>query len=108
MRQCWCGALSPFTWRLPENSGKLHRRDCIGKEPVTHSKGTQRGMATVSQRSKAWIRCACLGLMPALLFDGPAAAETFEIKNPLIVKRADPDIYLHSDGYYYFTATVPA
>ncbi|MDZ7692641.1 MAG: hypothetical protein U5K69_16185 [Balneolaceae bacterium] len=26
---------------------------------------------------------------------------------PLILHRADPWVYLHSDGYYYFTATVP-
>jgi GH43 family beta-xylosidase len=29
------------------------------------------------------------------------------INNPLIEQRADPFIYLHSDGYYYFTASVP-
>lgn len=28
--------------------------------------------------------------------------------NPLIVQRADPYIYKHTDGYYYFTASVPA
>lgn len=28
--------------------------------------------------------------------------------NPLIVQRADPFIYKHTDGYYYFTASVPA
>jgi len=27
--------------------------------------------------------------------------------NPLIAQRADPWIYRHSDGYYYFMATVP-
>lgn len=27
--------------------------------------------------------------------------------NPLIEQRADPFIYRHSDGYYYFTASVP-
>jgi GH43 family beta-xylosidase len=29
------------------------------------------------------------------------------VKNPLIEQRADPWIYKHSDGYYYFTASVP-
>ncbi|WP_196160514.1 family 43 glycosylhydrolase [Reinekea sp. G2M2-21] len=29
------------------------------------------------------------------------------IQNPVIECRADPHIYLHSDGYYYFTASVP-
>ncbi|MGW2614936.1 family 43 glycosylhydrolase [Streptomyces sp. NPDC001500] len=27
--------------------------------------------------------------------------------NPIAEKRADPHIYKHTDGYYYFTATVP-
>ncbi|BCG58202.1 glycoside hydrolase family 43 protein [Paenibacillus sp. URB8-2] len=30
-----------------------------------------------------------------------------EFSNPLIEQRADPWIYKHSDGYYYFTASVP-
>ncbi|CAM4371483.1 glycoside hydrolase family 43 protein [Paenibacillus tarimensis] len=28
--------------------------------------------------------------------------------NPLILQRADPWIYRHTDGYYYFTGSVPA
>ncbi|MCX7714822.1 MAG: family 43 glycosylhydrolase [Clostridia bacterium] len=31
-----------------------------------------------------------------------------EYKNPLVLQRADPWCYKHSDGYYYFTASVPA
>src|SRR4051812_42502861 len=27
--------------------------------------------------------------------------------NPLVTQRADPHVLLHSDGYYYYTATVP-
>ncbi|MCR3759123.1 family 43 glycosylhydrolase [Clostridium felsineum] len=27
--------------------------------------------------------------------------------NPIVIQRADPMIYKHSDGYYYFTASVP-
>jgi GH43 family beta-xylosidase len=27
--------------------------------------------------------------------------------NPILAKRADPHVFLHTDGYYYFTATVP-
>ena len=30
-----------------------------------------------------------------------------KIMNPVIEQRADPHIYLHTDGYYYFTASVP-
>lgn len=39
------------------------------------------------------------------LFAHSAHAE--QVKNPLIEQRADPWIYKHTDGYYYFTATVP-
>ncbi len=31
-----------------------------------------------------------------------------QITNPLIQQRADPWVYRHTDGFYYFTATVPA
>ncbi|HLV09017.1 MAG TPA: family 43 glycosylhydrolase [Halanaerobiales bacterium] len=33
--------------------------------------------------------------------------ELLEYPNPLIEQRADPFIYKHTDGYYYFTASVP-
>jgi GH43 family beta-xylosidase len=29
------------------------------------------------------------------------------LKNPIILQRADPWVYKHTDGYYYFTASVP-
>ena len=35
-----------------------------------------------------------------------AAAEPV-FNNPLVQQRADPHVALHSDGYYYFVATVP-
>jgi GH43 family beta-xylosidase len=30
-----------------------------------------------------------------------------QFTNPIIEQRADPWVFLHSDGYYYFTASVP-
>ncbi|RIX59443.1 alpha-N-arabinofuranosidase [Paenibacillus nanensis] len=30
-----------------------------------------------------------------------------QLHNPIIEQRADPWVYKHSDGYYYFTASVP-
>ncbi|MCR2808066.1 glycoside hydrolase family 43 protein [Paenibacillus soyae] len=30
-----------------------------------------------------------------------------QINNPVIAQRADPWVYKHTDGYYYFTASVP-
>jgi GH43 family beta-xylosidase len=35
-----------------------------------------------------------------------AAADVI-LKNPLLRQRADPHVFLHADGQYYFTATVP-
>lgn len=32
----------------------------------------------------------------------------YEFMNPLVIQRADPWIYKHTDGYYYFVASVPA
>ncbi|AJQ96178.1 family 43 glycosylhydrolase [Gynuella sunshinyii] len=45
-----------------------------------------------------------LGLMLSVQ-SAATFAETFT--NPLILQRADPWVYKHSDGYYYFTASVP-
>ncbi len=36
-----------------------------------------------------------------------AHAQTAEYPNPLVMQRADPWVYQHSDGYYYLVATVP-
>lgn len=33
---------------------------------------------------------------------------TVRYENPVIIQRADPYIYKHTDGYYYFVASVPA
>jgi GH43 family beta-xylosidase len=30
-----------------------------------------------------------------------------EFSNPVVTQRADPWVYKHTDGYYYFTASVP-
>jgi GH43 family beta-xylosidase len=44
-------------------------------------------------------------LLLAMVCSKPVQAEEFT--NPLIEQRADPFIYKHTDGYYYFSATVP-
>ncbi|WP_165521756.1 family 43 glycosylhydrolase [Micromonospora zingiberis] len=52
---------------------------------------------------------AALVMAVSVALVGPAAparaAAVFT--NPLAEQRADPHIYRHTDGYYYFTATVP-
>jgi GH43 family beta-xylosidase len=43
-----------------------------------------------------------------LMMPGPAhASPSVQYTNPLAAQRADPHIYRHTDGYYYFTATAP-
>lgn len=44
-------------------------------------------------------------LAGALLVSSIATAAEFA--NPLVLQRADPHVTLHTDGYYYYTATVP-
>jgi hypothetical protein len=44
-------------------------------------------------------------LMAAVLSFAQAAEPQFN--NPLVRQRADPQVTLQSDGYYYYTATVP-
>ncbi|MGC4074977.1 MAG: glycoside hydrolase family 43 protein [Nibricoccus sp.] len=53
-----------------------------------------------------------LGLLLSLLVmsaeaAAPAISSPVSYPNPLIVQRADPHIVRHTDGWYYFTATVP-
>lgn len=43
----------------------------------------------------------------AVAQSNPGSVESQRYTTPLILHRADPWIYRHSDGYYYFTATVP-
>lgn len=52
---------------------------------------------------RVFFRClACAWL----LISAAAQAEP-AFTNPLVSQRADPHVTLHSDGYYYFTATAP-
>src|SRR5690625_7466879 len=57
-------------------------------------------------------------IVAALLFitSFPVAAQPYGISeegqefvtNPVTPQRADPWVYKHTDGYYYFTGSVPA
>lgn len=53
-------------------------------------------------------RSARRGIVALCLLTGTASAEPLEIRNPVVSQRADPSLSRHQDGYYYFTATVPA
>ncbi|WP_336321948.1 glycoside hydrolase family 43 protein [Streptomyces lavendofoliae] len=49
-----------------------------------------------------------LGVVPGVASAAPAAGAAHRAyTNPLVRNRADPHIHRHTDGSYYFTATVP-
>lgn len=58
-------------------------------------------------------RLFILLLTSAVLLGGLTAchatveAEPLLFQNPIVKQRADPWVYLHTDGYYYMTASVP-
>jgi len=41
------------------------------------------------------------------MLTGCASAKMMSWKNPIVKERADPHVFLHTDGYYYMAATVP-
>src|SRR5438094_549276 len=53
-------------------------------------------------------RLRVLGILLSFVITvGVTRAQTEHFTNPLVRQRADPCIYKHTDGTYYFTATVP-
>jgi GH43 family beta-xylosidase len=52
-------------------------------------------------------RCVAGSLLGSLLCCSLVMAAEPTFHNPLVRQRADPQVTLQSDGYYYFTATVP-
>jgi GH43 family beta-xylosidase len=57
-----------------------------------------------------WYRRPAIVFLLAFLLLAPASAQaspSLQVINPLVNQRADAQIYKHTDGYYYFTATVP-
>jgi len=52
--------------------------------------------------------CCLLTLVGTLITGcGDSTAESPHFDNPVVMQRADPWVHLHSDGWYYFIATVP-
>jgi GH43 family beta-xylosidase len=60
-----------------------------------------------STESRIFPRLARLFALPALVAACAAYAAEPAFENPLLRQRADPHVMLHTDGQYYFTATVP-
>ncbi|WP_222106209.1 family 43 glycosylhydrolase [Catellatospora sichuanensis] len=70
------------------------------------------GSTPRSHTRRRWWRLAAMTALCALAAAGlhaPAAsaAPAVNYTNPLVNQRADAQIHKHTDGYYYFTATVP-
>ncbi|WNG41445.1 family 43 glycosylhydrolase [Archangium violaceum] len=62
---------------------------------------------TSSSFAKQFVPALFVVSLGLLLTAGTAGAAAPQYTNPLIQQRADPHIYKHTDGYYYFTASVP-
>jgi GH43 family beta-xylosidase len=60
-------------------------------------------------RKLAVVAVAVATVLAGLVVVTPAAhaSPAVQYTNPLANQRADPHIFKHTDGYYYFTATVP-
>ena len=55
----------------------------------------------------AGMMLACLSLPAPAAAAAASAASDGGFANPLVRQRADPHVTLHTDGWYYFTASVP-
>lgn len=55
--------------------------------------------------NKQWI--LALSTLAFISIVATVDAETMSWKNPIVRERADPHVFLHTDGYYYLAATVP-
>ncbi|TDC41023.1 family 43 glycosylhydrolase [Micromonospora sp. KC213] len=59
-------------------------------------------------RRRTFLAVPALGAAASLLdVSAASASPAVMYSNPLIARRADPHIFRHTDGYYYFTATAP-
>ncbi|ONI92707.1 alpha-arabinofuranosidase, partial [Saccharothrix sp. ALI-22-I] len=60
-------------------------------------------------RRLAVIAVAVMTALAGLVVSTPAAqaSPAVQYTNPLVEQRADPHIFKHTDGFYYFTATAP-
>ncbi|MFC4099070.1 family 43 glycosylhydrolase [Paenibacillus xanthanilyticus] len=64
----------------------------------------------MTKRNNRWTRTMLMLIASLILLTGLtplASAAPVSYNNALISQRADPHIYKHTDGYYYFTASVP-
>ncbi|WP_309114218.1 family 43 glycosylhydrolase [Saccharothrix sp.] len=62
------------------------------------------------RRPRAGVVSVVLALLAGLIVVAAptaSAAPAVQYTNPLANQRADPHIFKHTDGYYYFTATAP-
>jgi GH43 family beta-xylosidase len=63
-------------------------------------------MRTILRRA-AVVTLAAVALITGLPVAQAGASPAVQYTNPIATRRADPHIVKHTDGYYYFTATVP-
>ena len=55
-----------------------------------------------------YVFISCMSVVTLMaFFIHPICAAAEEFQNPIVEQRADPFIYKHTDGFYYFCATAP-
>ena len=59
------------------------------------------------RRFASLLLVALLGLVNLGCSMGDTTPAAPQFNNPLVQQRADPQVFLHSDGFYYMAATVP-
>ena len=77
-----------------------------GKSPGLNRRDAVKGALLVSGAGLAGLGAAP-GTAAAAETEAESAAAAASFTNPLALQRADPHIFKHTDGNYYFTATAP-
>src|SRR3712207_2671079 len=93
------------------SAGRPRGRGGEGRRPLVHNGRCviNRGRAAMRRRILlAAVLTTCIAVAGFAITTTPAAASpAVQYRNPLVAQRADAHIYRHTDGYSYFTATVP-
>src|SRR5690606_16171106 len=92
--------------RLRRRAGQLrlpHRRS-LRRHPLQQTPSRDRS----AKNAMTLLRPLVLSITSLVLaLVSLRAADPLQWTNPIAAQRADPHVILHTDGYYYLTATVP-
>lgn len=87
----------------PVTALSVPRRSVVPRQLARRGSRLVAALTVLGLSALSLLVAAPLGARPA----AAAADEPTQYTNPLVEQRADAQISRHTDGYYYFTATVP-